>query len=541
MTPDQQSPGKRQERASREWRWLLIASAIVLLLASLPTIYAWHLADAEHVFTGFVYNNEDGNSYIGKMRLGARGEWLFHIFYTPEAHESAFAFPLHLLLGKVAAVTHLSLVLVYHLARVALGALLMWTIYHFVAFFTPTVTTRRIAWVLIVLGSGSGWILMLLGASDWLGSLPTDFWVPEGYVFLVLYNLPHLALAESLLLWAILWLLRAGEFSIPRLSLPAGLAAFAATWIVPFYAIVLAMALGVYLIFCTIQRRAIPWRIVALSALVGAFASPAVLYNAWLFTSNPAFRIWSAQNRNLSPHPLHYLVGYVWFLIPAAWTAFRYIRSSSATPQAPSTRRAEWLPILWAAATLLLIYVPFVSQRRLIVLLPFALALPAACALGRWFDKHRWALVVYLTAASLSNIALVLGSLGPVSQRQLPVFRPATEVAAFNWLVANSEPEETILSSREVGNALPAFTNLDVFVGHSPETLYLAEKVAAVERFFAADTDDAWRRDLLDEFQIDYVFYGPAERRLGTWSPEHTDWMTPIYRQEEYAIYVSSQ
>ncbi|HFD38932.1 MAG TPA: hypothetical protein ENJ31_03660, partial [Anaerolineae bacterium] len=155
-----------------EFRWLLTASLVVLLLASLPTIYAWSLADADHVFTGFVYNTEDGNSYIAKMRLGATGEWLFHIFYTVEPHDPALAFLLHILLGKLAAAAGLSLVLVYHLARVLFGLALLWTIYAFAARFTPDVITRRLAWALAATGSGLGWLLLLLGQSHWLGALP---------------------------------------------------------------------------------------------------------------------------------------------------------------------------------------------------------------------------------------------------------------------------------------------------------------------------------------------------------------------------------
>ncbi|MEJ2210927.1 MAG: hypothetical protein P8129_18070, partial [Anaerolineae bacterium] len=84
-----------------ELRWVLLASLAVLLFASLPTIYAWSRADEGHVFGGFVYNNEDGNSYIAKMRLGARGEWLFHLPYTPEEHEGALVYPFHLAQDQV--------------------------------------------------------------------------------------------------------------------------------------------------------------------------------------------------------------------------------------------------------------------------------------------------------------------------------------------------------------------------------------------------------------------------------------------------------
>ena len=129
LTREPQGPGSEGQRGEygvgmAEWRWLIAASCAVLLLASLPTLYAWRLADADHVFTGFVYNTEDGNSYIAKMRLGARGEWLFHIFYTAEPHQPRLVYPFYLLLGKLA-VSFLFAVLVYHLARVLLGALLL--------------------------------------------------------------------------------------------------------------------------------------------------------------------------------------------------------------------------------------------------------------------------------------------------------------------------------------------------------------------------------------------------------------------------------
>lgn len=52
--------------------WVMVPSLAVILLASLPTIYAWALSDDDHVFRGFVYNAEDGNSYIAKMRLGVQ-------------------------------------------------------------------------------------------------------------------------------------------------------------------------------------------------------------------------------------------------------------------------------------------------------------------------------------------------------------------------------------------------------------------------------------------------------------------------------------
>ena len=228
-----------------EWRWVLCASVVVLLLASLPTLYAWWLADDAHVFSGFVYNTEDGNSYIAKMRQGARGEWLFHLPFTTEAHPGAWLYTFHLLLGKIAAGLGLSFQLAYHLARITLGLGLLATVYVFVARFVADVAIRRLAWLLTAIGSGLGWLLTFLGATQWLGNLPLDFWVPEAYVFLVLYSSPHLALAEIALLWSLLLLLDSFHKLSPWRAITAGLCILVMTIIVPFYPLVLAVVLAI--------------------------------------------------------------------------------------------------------------------------------------------------------------------------------------------------------------------------------------------------------------------------------------------------------
>ena len=511
-----------------EFRWVLIASLIVLVFASLPTVYAWTLADADHVFTGFVYNTEDGNSYLAKMRLGARGEWLFHIFYTAEPHDPALVYLFYLLLGKLGAGLGLSMVLTYHLARVLFGLGLLLTVYLFVARFTSDLSTRRLAWGLVAIGSGLGWVLTLLGLTSWLGNLPLDFFVPEAYLFLVLYNLPHLALAESLLLWALLWVLRAFEGGRLRWCLCAATAAFFMAWIAPFYAGVLAAALGAYLLALLLRRRRFPWRETGLTALAGLGALPPVAYNAWIFASNPAFAIWAEQNLILSPHPVHYLLGFALLLVPAVWGAVKVVREGD----------ERWLlPVGWCLVVPVLLYLPFNLQRRMVAAVQVPLALLAAVGLVAWFARRRWILVAFVAIASLSNLLLVLGNLRPIQQRTTPIYRPGSEVAALEWLDTHSEPGELVLSSFEIGNVVPARTGLRVFAGHGPETLHNAEKLAALQQFFDPDTDDAWRRSLLRDYDLDYVFHGPDERLLGGWDPANADWLVPIHHSQDYAIY----
>jgi hypothetical protein len=385
-----------------------------------------------------------------------------------------------------------------------------------------------LAWALVAVGSGLGWLLVALGATDWLGSLPLDFWVPEAYVFLVLYSLPHVALAELLLLWSVLWSLRAFEGQGLNGCLLAGVCAFAMSWIVPFYAGILLAALGAYLLALLIRRRTMPWQETGLTALAAAFTLPSLVYNAWVFTSNPAFRTWAAQNRITSPHPVHYLLGFALLLVPAVWGGVQAIRS----------RGERWLlPVAWVLVVPFLLYIPFNLQRRMIAGAQIPLALLAATGLEAWLGKKRLATVAYIAVASLSSLLLVAGSMASTKDRPAPIFHPAAEVATFLWLGAHAEADETALASFETGNALPAWTDLRVFAGHGPETLHCAEKERSLRSFFQPQTAEAWRESLLLQYGVDYVVYGPPEVALGNWDPASAPYLMAIYGAGGYTVY----
>ena len=46
---------------------------------------------------------------------------------------------------------------------------------------------RRIAFLFIVFSGGLGWLLILAGQPNWLGSAPIDLISPEGFTFLAIY------------------------------------------------------------------------------------------------------------------------------------------------------------------------------------------------------------------------------------------------------------------------------------------------------------------------------------------------------------------
>ena len=69
------------------------------------------------------------------------------------------------------------------------------------------------------------------------------------------------------------------------------------------------------------------------------------------------------------------------------------------------------------------------------------------------------------------------------------------------------------------------------------ETVDFEAKQAAVGRFFSADVPDEWRQELMDRYGVVYVFYGPAERALGSFDPAAVLYLAPAFSQDAVTVY----
>ncbi|MBS1250873.1 MAG: hypothetical protein MAG431_02470 [Chloroflexi bacterium] len=301
------------------------------------------------------------------------------------------------------------------------------------------------------------------------------------------------------------------------------------------------------------------WKSYFKGALVtGLVSSPIVVYTLVSFRLDPVLKSWTEQNLITSPPFPHYLLAYgvlLPFVVLGLWRIAR------------SQKDWAWLPVAWVCALPFFVYAPYNLQRRLAEGTWVALVILALKALdgpsvysgeyvGRngispdeslcvpWrptlsilnsLKKRRWSWV--FTLAFPSTIILLVGGMLAVRTPTEPIFRPAAEVAAFQYLAQNADPDAVVLSSRQTGNPLPAWAPLQVVVGHGPETIHAEELLPRVRAFYQADTPEEERLALLREYQVDYVFYGPAEQALGDWNPTHVDYLTPVYGDGEYIIF----
>jgi hypothetical protein len=526
--------------SSTETRWIIWYSVIVLLISTIPYWIGYASAGDDWRFSGFVMGVEDGNSYIAKMLSGASGAWLFRTPYTAEPQMGFLAFLPYLLLGKLTAGPgqHEQLVVLFHLYRIAAGFFMIFATYDFLALFVEQVSWRKFGLVVITVGGGLGWLLLLVSPSH----QPLEFYSPETFGFLSLFGIPHLSAARALLLWGLLlYLLPYPTLAKIQNAILGGffwllLGFFQPLTVVIGWAIMAAHLLGMAGLRWMKSRRTglrewDDWLSYFRKALVmGLLSSPLVFYTVLSFWSDPFLVGWSRQNIIMSPPLLVYLVSFSLFL-PFAIVGLRMTLEKY--PLSGSLLGA-WLFMLPFLA-----YSPNNLQRRLpeggwVVVVVISIVFLQQAKIGR-------RIIIPLMAVSLIPTILLLAgmilNLGPSE----PVYQPARRVAAFEYLRTHSEPGDVVIAAYPTSNALPAWAPVRVVVGHGPESVGFADLMPRVERFYLSQTTDPERIGLLTELEVRYVFWGPSEMMPSgsseAFNPDVLDYLQLIYQQGDYHIY----
>jgi hypothetical protein len=519
-----------------ERRWCLAFAAVVAIVTTIPYVLGYLSQGESWRFTGFVFAVQDGNSYIAKMLSGSYGAWLFKTPYTAAPQAGVLAFLPYILLGKLAAgeALHEQLVALFHLFRIGAIFLLIPAIYRFAGAFITSDKWRKWVTAMATLGGGLGWVLVLVGLGNWGGSLPLDFHSPETFGFLAVYGLPHLIVARSLLLVGLVLYLESPGSA--RKAWYAGscfllMGFFQPLSVVSALAVIAAHLLA--LAGAALSRR--DWgawrRWFWAASKLGIVASPVLIYNAVALVRDPYLQAWAAQNRILSPIPGHYLIAYGILLIPAIVGARKLLTGMSG---------AEVLPLAWVIIVPGLAYAPVAVQRRLPEGAFVALAVLAAIGLQRLGGagaRSRWLGPAVLALSLPTTLLLLSGSLSASLRPSQPIFRPAAEVDAFDWVAQEAEPGALVLAGFDTANAIPAWAPVRVLAGHGPESAGLAEILPQIEGFYASGGTPADRLVFLDEHDISFVFWGPEERTLGSWSPEGQAYLQPAYVEGDYHVY----
>ncbi len=547
---------------NKEWKLALLVAIVTAVLSLVPYWLGNVLAPDDMVYMQLVMNPEDALTYWAKMQQGFDGAWLYTIPFTPEPHAAAGVGVFYVWLGQLARGLGLSLTAVWHASRFIVSIMLFLTTFRFVAAFLPDRQTRWTAYLLALYGSGLGWLLFAVGQAYWLEAFPVDFKQPGAHLFFTALTFPHIALGTAVILFNVLVLRKIGEQNSVdgiqhsvngtrwRWAVVAGLTNVVLGAAYPFLIYIVAGTAVLYWMILVGQQRQVLWRAGWQIATLFLIPAPLYLYYWSVWRSNAIFRLWDAQaGTPAAPWP-HYLIAFGLMLLLAG--LFWWKR--------PSERRHFTILWVWVLVASLLLYSPLLPQRRFIQGVHVPLAVLAAAGfvqvvLPRWQRGRFWqaliarpryetaklrrfVIVLFVLFMSLSNIYLWLdvSRVAAFTQPDL-FFRPAAEIEAVDWLRENSADTTVVLGSYQTGNVVAARSGQRVLVGHWAETVDFVGKETAVTQFFAASTSNAWRQELLEQFNVKYVWYGPREQELGQFNPATAAYLIPIYQNETITIF----
>lgn len=516
---------------ARDIRKAIVLSVGVALLTHIPYVLSNSIVEPDSIFSGFLLNPVDGFSYLAKMRQGSSGDWLFHLPYAVEPGQGALLFIYYILLGKVVALTGWAPLFIYHFTRILASCLMFFVAYLFVTRYLTRRRTRWAAYLLILFGSGFGWLGIPFGV------MGNDLTIPESIPFLSAYANPHFPLSAALFLGISILISSAKEWTWKRFASLFLLSTVLAA-VQPFMIVVIV---GIFVLWqlweLWIQIRkdgffmyrdlfSHPvWR-----SIVAIFlgSAPWLIYDYLLTINHTALSLWNAQNLTASPPPAGYLFGFGGVLILAFIAIFKGNIHRQTTGR---------LLISWITLQLLLLYAPFGLQRRFSLGLYFPLAILAVMALERIVREKRFhvAFFILLALSIPSNLIVIASGLVGVAVQDEILVIGDDEFSSYEWLAAEGESGSIVLANELHGNRIPAFASMRVLYGHPFETPNAIGQLALVERLLSSEVDPTVVMNEIMELDVRYVLVGSSDFENGYLS--WLDAAEQVFSQGDYAVY----
>jgi hypothetical protein len=548
-----QGAPRSADKSASEWQFVAMTIVLVLVVTSLPYIYGYVTAPPDKQFMGIVLDVPDHGQYFSWMRELTYAN-LSSNKLTPEPNKPIFFNLLWWGLGRIGHLLGWGYPATYQLLRVGAGSLFLLLTYRVCAWFLQDRLMRRVAFLVVALSSGFGWVLVLLKYTLTKGELlfPLDVYIAEGNTFLGILGYPHF-IAAALYTFVFDLILRGQAKGQLRYAIVSGLVALFLGWqhaydLVSVYGVLLA-----YAVLLTLRDRQLPLYIIKGGLVVGLISWWPAAYSVILTSTDPVWKKVLAQFANagvFTPNLLHLPI----LLGPAFLLAVFAIVKGNPLHLKDSKDNDLFLKS-WFLVTFLLIYLPVDFQIHLIngwqvpiailatqglfhYVIPFFEGIAARQSWGWSKEAIERGLVIALLLIILpTNLYLWAWRFVDLGRHDYPYYLHKDEIAAMAWLEANTKPDDIVLSSLTVGQYLPALTGRYAFLAHWAQTLDFYGKTAMVAEFFANATANSRRQDILRQYGVGYIFYGPAERDVGSYRPETWQLLRRVYSSSLVEIY----
>jgi hypothetical protein len=458
---------------------------------TIPFVIAWFHGQPANIFNGFLINQVDGYSYLAKMEQGQQGNWLFELPFTSEKTSGVFLFAYYIFLGHICKWTGISILLMFHTARIINSIFLAFVLYQFIRQYNP-VKSLPIDWVwaITLLGSGMGWLAATAGI------MTSDLWVAEAYPFLASFTNPHFPLSIALMLSVFIFWQKTGLKKYP-VSIGCGLLL---AILQPFCDVIILVVFGLDWFMDVIQKKDAKAK--TISMVVYSLASlPLMILYLYTVQTDPLIKVWNAQNVTASPQLWDLFLSFSPAIILASIGIIPVVK------QHQPVSRILWI---WAIVGFGICLIPISLQRRFLIGIYIPMTILAAVGLNFIMDNIRqpnkkWIKTGYTVLVIPTNLFLMAVCFLGISSTGDRYYITAAEQQGLVWLKQNGIKGGVVLSDPITSLYIPAFTGLKVVYAHPYETPYAKEKLAEVEACLSGWNRDTCNRVIKEE-HVNYIW-----------------------------------
>jgi len=534
--------------AQQEKYFLGITIVSLLLIISVPYLWAWSITPAGFHFSGILFNSGDQNVHLAWARQAYEGHFTLRDMFTSESlgtDNSLFINLYTTAIGISARLTHISIIWMAHLFRLIFAVLAMVWFYDFCSQLTTSVRTRYLALLFAAFSTGVGWLWPLFPNILFMDkpNMPDFPMMPESYVFTSAYTFGLNIASLALIVLVYGQLLRAEQKQSWKNVGVAAIAAFLLANIHTYDALPMLGVLGIWTFWRLTQRKS-TFSVLALGTVIVGAILP-VIYQYIVFQHDTQFRL-KAITYTQAPHLPDVLVSYglVFIFAIAGVILFWRLRQNT----------RHLLLIAWIFVTIIVIYVPALLghpisfERKMIEGMHWPLCILAAIGLAACLERihslplRNIAAASVVIISSISSFQFVVWSVATAQDRQHsqnnalmpPLYISNGDQAAINYLKIHYDNQKAVLSLAPIGNYIPPQTGMTVYLGHWAETINYQQKELRTMQFFQGGMSPKKAKMWLNQNHIGYILIGSYERQIDATLPLP---LKPIFTSGTSTIY----
>lgn len=550
------------ETRHRDWLVLIVFVLVILLITGIPYFYAQRIAQPNNQFMGVVENIPDHFQYFSWMRE-SRDKLLVSNQLTPETSTALLFNLLWWVLGRVESLTGLGYMTLYQMTRLLAGAFAMLVIFWFCGLIFSNRAKRWTAFLVAVLGSGLGWVMIVIKYLTRVADAPNPFtiYTSEPNSFYTIMAFPHFTIATGLITLVLGMVLLAQRTQQLRYAGLGAVICLVLTLQHSYDFFTICGVIALYGLFLWLRDRQFPVFMLKVGLIIVVIAVWPALQAFYITQADEVWKGVLAQFGNAgawtpAPYLLPILMGFGWLL--ALWA----LDIRSAWKKRDDT---HLFIMAWFLAHFVLIYLPLNFQIHLLsgwqviigVLATIGLYTRVMPLLGRWFRNihpQRIAQLataglllliiptnVYIFAQRFLDLRRANSDAGAVGTEVVPAdnrfFLSKPEAAALDFLAQQVNGNDVVLATLDMGQFVPALTGARSFIGHWAQTLDYYGKKDMVEAFYKSETSDAERQRIVDTYNASYIIYGPQEARIGSYDPSTAAFLNEVYNEGGVKVY----